>query len=394
MREKARHYKVRAIEGNYFSREYLAQLDSELKQLYEEESETYHSKKKKKPGHDDAILQLSSESKSSENSFPGNSAGRLGDPRVKHADESEECSGNIEDGKKVYRDLNEQFKNVSLDSEVSHSEHDSVLSGNEQSAYKNRTKQSRTISAKQSPSKRSSNKTQSKPLFTKTMRQKHLPKHTETVNPGETFKGDRPMMHDQSNQTEHRSEFGGSNPLPGKTINHKHSPTSHRAVKPLQAIRREASLLQDESQSESENSATLEKPVTKVLPSQTDHQKSLLTFHPSTKGGYANRGDGTLLRNMSSGSDASSELSEDRHGNESEDSYQSPDRFNIKYVKGMHSNDKETPSTSVRSTCGSESLDKSGYNSDSYLSQFSLASQESVARQALVHARQRKENFW
>ncbi len=38
LREKARHYKTRAIQGNYFSREYLAQLDAELEQLYEEQS--------------------------------------------------------------------------------------------------------------------------------------------------------------------------------------------------------------------------------------------------------------------------------------------------------------------------------------------------------------------
>ncbi len=85
----------------------------------------------------------------------------------------------------------------------------------------------------------------------------------------------------------------------------------------------------------------------------------------------------------------SSELSEET-GTVSGDN--NLDKFNTKYVQGMYSNDHEAPGTSVRSNYDSKSSRKSGYDSD--LSQFSLASRESVARQTLAHAKQRKENFW
>ena len=146
--------------------------------------------------------------------------------------------------------------------------------------------------------------------------------------------------------------------------------------------------------SDSEDSSLAGKPHEKKETnlSKTVNPKLSPAFHKTAKPKQIVKGHEGFLRNLSSGSEASSELSAE-HGTESGDSTpDSPDKFNIKYIQGMRSNDYEAPSTSVRSNFGSESVGKSGYGSD--LSQSSLVSQESVVRKTLARAKQRKENFW
>jgi hypothetical protein len=392
------------MEGNYFSREYLAQLDAELEQLYEEQSK--NSRNKKKSGRGDAGSQSRNRPGSPENEDVSqqHSAGELGRPRAKHAWGDDKSSENIEDGKRVYRDLNEQVREVSLDSETcsSHSEYDPVHNNYEQDAKKYSTKQAckKIVNQKHLPqhtrhdSPQDKNNNRTKPSLNQ--------KHWNETKPGHAIKRDMPLLHDESSHSEHSGPVikhpNTKNP-PKTALNQKHSPAFHGTEKPPQTIRRDAPLLQDVSPSNSEDSRLGNEPnaktnETKPSLGKTVNRKPSPAFHGITKPTQTVRGGGALLRDISSGSDVSSELSEEP-GTESEDSrYKSPDKFDIKYVQGMHSNDYEAPSTSVRSNCDSESSRRSGYNSDSYLSQSSLASRESVARETLVHAKKRKENFW
>ena len=399
LREKARHYKTRATEGNYFSREYLAQLDAELEQLYEEQSK--NSRNERNAGRADAGSWSRNKPRSpgNEDASRRHAAGELARPHVKRAWGSEESGENIEDGKRVYRDLNEQFKDVAQDSEScsSHSEHDSVHGSDVRDAKKYSTKQS----------------------FKKTVNQKHLPEHSrhdnkvpdknnnrtkpslsqkhwnETTKPGQTIRRNTPLLYDEPNYSDHSepvSKHDTKKNRPKTVLNQKHSPKFHE--KPPQTVRRDAQLWADVSTSNSEDSSLRSEPHTKTNEtkpslSKTVKQKPSPAFHGIPKPKQTVGGDRALLRNISSGSDASSELSEET-GTVSGDN--NLDKFNIKYVQGMYSNDHEAPGTSVRSNYDSKSSRKSGYDSD--LSQFSLASRESVARQTLAHAKQRKENFW
>ena len=278
---------------------------------------------------------------------------KLGRPRVKHAWGSDESSENIEDGLNIYRDLNKQFKDVSPDNETcsSVSEDHSVRSNYEGNTDKDLTRPSRakTVDHKHSP---------------------HLSGHDNVT--------------DKNN-----------NLTISKKVNQKHSPTFHATEKHARpTTKRDGLTIQDVSRSDSEDSSLDSEPRKKkgTNLSKTVSPKLSPTFHETTKPKQIVKGDRALLSDLSSGSEASSELSVEHRTESDASKYESPDKFNIKYVQGMHSNDYEVPSTSVRSNFGSESLGKSGYSSD--LSQSSLASRESVARNTLARAKQRKENFW
>lgn len=268
---------------------------------------------------------------------------------MKHAWGSEESSENIEDGKNIYRDLNKQFKDVLSDNETcsSLSEDDSVHNNYEGDTNKNLTKPSRAKAGNH---------------------KSHLPRHDNVT--------------DKNN-----------NPTVSKKVNQKYSPTCHVPEKPARPTTKNQST-QDVSLSNSEDSSIDSEPREKKEANhgKTVNPKLSPAFHKTTKPQQIVKGDRVLLRNLSSGSEASSELSVEHESESDASKYESPDKFNIKYVQGMHSNDYEAPSTSVRSNFGSESLGKSGYGSD--LSQSSLASRESVARNTLARAKQRKENFW
>ena len=350
MREKARHYKIRAIEGNYFSREFLAQLDAELEQFYEDKSKS--SRRKMKSENDDEISPSHSKRRGAGNENASQEKQRR--PRVKHAWGSGESNENIEDVRNVYRDLNEQFKDVSLDSDTSssHFEHDSVLDSCDNEKNKSSFKQS----------------------LKKTVQQKYPQKHLRHDN----------LPHKSENKTKKST---------GQTVNQKHwNETAKREMPGLPDVSGSTC----NSQNSSNGSETRTKNKTKPSFSNTIYQKPSSAFHRTIK--HDTR-DNALLPDISSGSDASAEMSEESGTESKEINCISPDVFNIKNVKDMHSNDYEAPSTSVRSNYDSESLNKNSYNSDSYLShshssQSSFATQESVARQTLAHAKQRKKNFW
>ena len=381
LREKARDYKTRAIEGNYFSREYLAQLDAELEQLYEEQSKNSRNAGKSERADARSRSHDKPRSPGDEDGARRNSPKGLGRRHVQRAWESEESSENIEDGKRVYRDLNEQFIDVSLDSDTS-PQRDSIHGSGEQAAKKSSTTPSFRKTANQekySPKHSGNNRTE--PSYLK-----------KTAKPGQTIRKNAALRH-ESNRLEYngRVDRQGTKTNTHKTaIIQKTSPTFHEV--PPQAVRKDAPLLQSASSgnSEGESPGSEARENYKCRPSlrkTVNHE----AFHGITKPTQTvQRNDDVLLHSVSSGSDASSEMSE---GNSSLSGDNNPDKFNIKYVQAMHSNDYKAPSTSVRSNYDSESSRRS-CDSDSFLSQPSLASRESVARQTLAHAKQRKENFW
>ena len=384
LREKARHYKIRAIEGNYFSREYLAQLDVELERLYKEQSKKSKNERKSGPADTRSRSHDKLRSPGNEDASRRQSAKKSGRSHVKHSWESEESCENIEDGKRVYRDLNEQFVDVSLDSDTC-SENDSVH--DEQARKKCSSKPSfrKTNNQKHSPKHVDNSQTETSPG--KTLNQKH---RNETAKPGQNVRKNAPL-HIESNLLNHNGPVNREDTKtnrPESSIIQKHSPSFHD--EPPQAFRKDAPLLHDASPSNPDDKPENESHENyNCKPSLKKAVNQQPAFHRVVKPTRIAQGSQTLLHNISSGSDASSELSEESSTVSRECN---PDKFDIKYVQAMHSNDYEAPSTSVRSNYGSES--RKSYDSDSFLSQPSSASRESVARQTLAHAKQRKANFW
>ena len=88
--------------------------------------------------------------------------------------------------------------------------------------------------------------------------------------------------------------------------------------------------------------------------SKTVNTKLSPAFHKTAKQEEIVKGHQGFLRNLSSGSEASSELSAWHRTEPGDSTPESPDKFNIKYIY----------STSVRSNFGSKSVGKSGYGSD------------------------------
>lgn len=332
LREKARYYKSRALEGNYFSREYLSKLDAELEQLYDEQDDD--SKKQKQSGSVGPGARSRDELSRRENEDVSrqHSPKESGRPRVKHAWGSKESSDNIEDAQRVYRNLNEQFKDVPVDSNEtgsSPSEHDSI--------HRDSSKQALESNVNQRLSERGISQ-DNKNEKTSKLKQKLPPTSNRTSKASQTIKRDKPLQGTSSSYSENVELYGGEK---GK-IDYK-AKTSDQ----------------------------------KPLPTPTQNDR------------------GAILRTISSGSDASSELStESRDSGSGDSNLNSPDKFDIKKVQGMHSNDYKPPSISVCNNYDSDSVRKNDCDSDSYLSQSSIASRESSARKTLDHAKQRKENFW
>ena len=282
--------------------------------------------------------------------------------------------------------MNEQFVDVSLDSDTCF-ENDSVH--DEQAKKKYSSKQSFRKTENQKHSPKHLDNSQTEPSHGKTLNQKHW---NESVKPGQTIRPSAPL-HNESNLLKNNGPVNRQDTKtkrPESSIIQKHSPTFHE--KSPQALRKDAPLLHDASPSDSEDDKQGNESHAnyKCEPSLKKTVNQQPTFHGIIKPTRIVQGNENLLHNMSSGSEASSELSEESSP-VSRDC--NPDKFDIKYVEAMHSNDYEAPSTSVRSNYGSELSGKS-YDSDSFLSQPSLASREFVARQTLTHAKQRKENFW
>ena len=105
LRAKARHYKIRALQGNYFSREYLAKLDTELEQTFGEH-------------HESDVTDGKVELEDHEAGKHSNSVTASRALPTKHAWESD-ASSSVDDvdddGRHIYRDLNKQFENASSD---------------------------------------------------------------------------------------------------------------------------------------------------------------------------------------------------------------------------------------------------------------------------------------
>ncbi|XP_046852857.1 nuclear protein MDM1-like [Xenia sp. Carnegie-2017] len=413
LREKARYYKTRAIEGNYFSREYLAQLDAEVEKLHVAMSEE-HEQSSVSSGDDgnDKILKTNDKDR----------------PRVKvawHKNESKETLS--DDAKTIYRNLDEQFENESSVSDSTLLSHEETSPGSRNKKGKNENDKKRDVGNEKYEMPKNENDLGENENGKKKNRKKHEfgiedENQQNGIEHGENQKGkdQKSKNQDEGNKDELMFSHEKS-PKEIKTLNIKHTSKNGKLNRKDRKILRKPAVNDSNNFEEKDKPRKTSKTLPKDLESKKlrDNTKHFQTNSPdgsehlssmgSLKGKTTNivktlsksnkkqnnKSFGSLnettkkmasneLQYTSSGSEASCELSiENTRLN---------DAYYSNKIHNIHSNHHKSPTSSVRSIYGSDTL-KEIYD-DSYLSSSSIASRESIAKHTLAHAKQRQKSFW